>query len=108
MRGRLLIRSGADRDSIQLGRSNSDNTVGSFATTFAPGDTVRVGPDQGAGDATFSVRWMDECRSVGESKKQVSFSDVAATEFHLQSGPIPARPHQRAPAVRHPRARSHD
>ena len=73
--------------SVQLGRSlNSDNTVGSFATTFAPTDTVYVSVlTSGAGDATFSARWMYEGRIVGEPKKQVSFSDVAATEFHLQS-----------------------
>ena len=73
--------------SIQLGRSlNADSTVGSFATTFDPADTVYVSVlTAGAGDATFSVRWMYAGNVVGESKKQVSFKDVGATEFHLQS-----------------------
>jgi hypothetical protein len=73
--------------SIQLGRSlNSDGTVGSFTTTFAPGETVYVSVrTAGAGDATISVRWMYGDRVVGEPKKEVKFKDVAATEFHLQS-----------------------
>ena len=75
--------------SIQLGRSlNADSTVGSFAATFAPGDTVYVSVHTaGAGDATISVRWTFEGRVVDEPKKQVSFKDVAATEFHLQGAP---------------------
>jgi hypothetical protein len=73
--------------SIQLGRSlNDDGTVGSFATTFTPGETVYVSVHTaGAGDATISVRWTYEGRVVGEPKKQVSLKNVAATEFHLQS-----------------------
>jgi hypothetical protein len=73
--------------SIQLGRSlNADSTVGSFAATFAPTETVYVSVlTAGAGDATFSVRWMYGSQVVGESKKQVSFKDTAATEFHLQA-----------------------
>jgi hypothetical protein len=72
--------------SIQLGRSlNDDGTVGKFATTFAPGETVYVSVrTAGAGDATISVRWTYEGRVVADAKKPVSFKDVAATEFHLQ------------------------
>ena len=72
--------------SIQLGRSlNPDHTVASFATTFAPKDTVYVAVrTEGSGEATISVRWSYEGRVVDEPKKEVSFKDVAATEFHLQ------------------------
>jgi hypothetical protein len=73
--------------SIQLGRSlNADGTVGSFSTTFAPTDTVYVVVlTAGAGDATFSVRWIHAGRVLDEPKKQVSLKDRAATAFHLQS-----------------------
>jgi hypothetical protein len=72
--------------SIQLGRSVSpDNTVSSITTSFAPGETVYVSVrTAGAGDATISVRWTYEGRVMDEPKKQVSFKDAAATEFHLQ------------------------
>jgi hypothetical protein len=72
---------------IQLGRSlNSDNTVGNFTTTFKPGETVYVAVvTTGSGSATIGVRWMYAGRVVDEPKKQVSYKDVAATEFHLQT-----------------------
>ena len=73
--------------SVQLGRSlNADGTVGGFSTTFAPNETVYVAVlTSGAGDATFSVRWIYAGRVLDEPKKQVSLKDTAATEFHLQS-----------------------
>jgi hypothetical protein len=73
--------------SIQIGRSlNADGTVGGFGTTFAPADTVYVAVvTSGAGNATLSVRWVYAGRVLGEPKKPVSYKDVAATEFHLQS-----------------------
>ena len=73
--------------SIQLGRSlNADATVAGHTTRFAPGDTVYVSVlTAGAGSATIGVRWMYRGRVLGEPKKRVSFKDVAATEFHLQS-----------------------
>jgi hypothetical protein len=72
---------------IQLGRSlNSDNTVGNFTTTFKPGETVYVAVvTTGAGSATIGVRWTYSGRVVDEPKKKVSYTDVAATEFHLQT-----------------------
>jgi hypothetical protein len=71
---------------VQIGRSlNADNTLGSLSTTFAPSETVYVSVQTtGAGDATISVRWTFEGRVVDHPKKQVSFKDAAATEFHLQ------------------------
>jgi hypothetical protein len=72
---------------IQLGRSlNSDNTVGNFTTSFKPGETVYVAVlTTGAGSATIGVRWTYSGRVVDEPKKKVSYTDVAATEFHLQT-----------------------
>ena len=72
---------------IQLGRSlNADNTVGNFTTSFKSGDPVYVSVvTTGAGSATIGVRWMYAGRVVDEPKKKVSYRDVAATEFHLQT-----------------------
>ena len=78
---------GLEVTSIQLGRSvNADGTVGGHTTRFAPGDTVYVSVlTSGVGSATIGVRWMYRGRVLGEPKKEVSYKDVAATEFHLQS-----------------------
>ena len=72
---------------IQLGRSlNSDNTVGNFTTTFKPGETVYVAVvTTGSGSAEIGVRWTYSGRVVDEPKKKVSYKDVAATEFHMQT-----------------------
>jgi hypothetical protein len=73
--------------SIQLGRSlNADSTVANHTTTFGPADTVYVSVlTAGAGSATISVRWTYAGRVLDEPKKRVSYKDVAATEFRLQS-----------------------
>lgn len=73
--------------SIQLGRSlNADGTVARHTTDFAPDDTVYVSiQTTGVGSRTIGVRWMYGGRVMGEPKKQVSYRDDAATEFHLQS-----------------------
>jgi hypothetical protein len=73
--------------SIQLGRSlNADNTVGNFTTSFKTGDPVYVSVlTTGAGSAEIGVRWTYAGRVVDEPKKKVSYRDVAATEFHLQT-----------------------
>ena len=73
--------------SLQLGRSlNADGTVAGHTTTFTPNDTVYVSVlTAGVGSGTIGVRWTYRGRVVGEPKKQVSYKDVAATEFHLQS-----------------------
>jgi len=73
--------------SIQLGRSlNADSTVAGHTTRFAPGDSVYVSVlTAGGGSGTIGVRWMYAGRVLGEPKKQVSYRDVAATEFQLQS-----------------------
>jgi len=73
--------------SIQLGRSvNPDDTVSSFTTRFAPGETVYLSvATSGAGSGTISVRWVYEGRVIDEPKKQVAYRIAATTEFHLQS-----------------------
>lgn len=74
--------------SIQLGKSlNIDKTVAVHTTRFAPGDSVYVSVvTAGAGSGEISVRWMYAGRVVlGEPKKQVTYRDVAATEFNLTS-----------------------
>ena len=73
--------------SLQVGRSlNADGTVASHTASFTPADTVYVSVlTTGAGSGTIGVRWTYSGRVVGEPKKQVSYRDDAATEFHLQS-----------------------
>jgi hypothetical protein len=73
--------------SLQLGRSlNTDGTVAVHTTTFSPSDTIYLSVlTTGAGSGDISVRWTYNGRLVGEPKKQVSYRDDAATEFHLQS-----------------------
>ncbi len=73
--------------SLQLGRSlNADGTVAGHATSFAPGDTVYVSVlTTGVGSGAIGVRWKYAGRVMGEPTKQVSYRDVAATEFHLQN-----------------------
>jgi hypothetical protein len=39
----------------------------------------------GVGSGEIGVRWTYGSRVIGEPRKQVSYRDVAATEFHLQS-----------------------
>jgi len=72
---------------IQLGRTvNSDHTVGSFTSTFAPDDSVYLSVLTGAaGKATIRVRWKYGERVIDEPTKQVSYSQAAATDFRLQS-----------------------
>lgn len=79
--------SGLRVTSIQVGRSlNVDGTVANHTTTFAPGDTVYVSVSTaGVGSALIGARWMYRGRVVGEPTKRVSYRDIAATEFHLQS-----------------------
>jgi hypothetical protein len=78
---------------IQLGRSlNSDNSVGTHATTFKRDDTIYVSVlTKGRGAGTIMARWKYVSRLVSEPQKKVSYKDDAATEFHLQnSGGFPA------------------
>jgi hypothetical protein len=73
--------------SIQLGRSiDPDGAVAANTTSFSPTDTVYVSVHtKGAGSGTIRVKWTMGTTVLGEPEKQVKHSDVAATEFHLQS-----------------------
>jgi hypothetical protein len=73
--------------SLQLGRSlNTDGTVAVHTTAFSPDGTIYLSVlTTGAGSGEIGVRWTYNGRVVGEPKKQVSYRDDAATEFHLQS-----------------------
>ncbi len=73
--------------SIQLGKAiNPDNTVAAFTTRFKPNDTIYVSVlNAKPGFGTLSVRWMIGNRVVTEGSKRVSYTDAAATEFHLDN-----------------------
>jgi hypothetical protein len=73
--------------SIQVGKAiNPDNTVSAFTTRFKPSDTIYVVVlNAKPGVGTLSVKWMIGSRVVTEGSKKVSYSDAAATEFHLQN-----------------------
>jgi hypothetical protein len=73
--------------SIQLGRSiDPDGAVSANTTSFVPGDTVYVSVHtKGAGSGVIRVKWTMGTTVLGEPEKKVKYTDVAATEFHLQS-----------------------
>ena len=72
---------------IQLGSSvNADETVARSTTRFTPDETVYISiHTAGVGSGKLGVRWRLGTRVLSERTEQVSFRDVAATEFHLQS-----------------------
>jgi hypothetical protein len=72
---------------IQVGRSlNADGTIATHATTFVPNDNIYLSVrTAGSGSGTISVRWLYAGRVVDEPKKEVSYRDVAATQFQLKS-----------------------
>jgi hypothetical protein len=79
-------------DTIQLGRSlNPDNSVAAHTTTFGRADTVYVSIlTTDAGSGTISVKWIYQGRVIDEPKREVSYREPAATEFHLvNSGGFP-------------------
>ena len=80
-------------ETIQLGRSlNPDNSVGSHTTRFKPDDTIYVSLiSEEPGEGVVAVRWIFGGQVVSEAKKEVSYMQPSATEFHLQnSGGFPA------------------
>lgn len=77
---------------VQTGKSlNSDNSVGTHGTRFAPTDTLYVAVlTRGPGTGTLGVRWTFRGRLVYEETKDVSYTSDAATEFHLKyAGSLP-------------------
>ena len=82
---------------IQLGKTlNSDNSVGTHATTFKPQDTVFASvltPASGVG--TLETRWYYGSTKVSEMKKEVSYRGEAATEFRFHnSAGLPVGPYR--------------
>ena len=72
---------------IQTGKSlNSDNSVGEHTTRFKGQDTIYVAVlTDGPGAGTLAARWTYVGRLVSEDSRRVSYSDSAATEFHIKN-----------------------
>jgi hypothetical protein len=72
---------------IQTGKSlNSDNSVGTHTTRFSGQDTLYVAVlTDGPGAGTLTARWTYVGRLVSEEPRTVSYSDSAATEFHIKN-----------------------
>jgi hypothetical protein len=82
---------------IQLGKTlNSDNSVGTHATSFKPRDAVYASvltPASGSG--TIETKWYYGSSKVSEMKKDVSYRGEAATEFRFQnSAGLPQGPYK--------------
>jgi hypothetical protein len=71
---------------VQVGRAlNSDNSVATITNRFKPDDTMYASViTDGAGSSTMVARWTGLGRMINESKKEVSYTDRAATEFHIE------------------------
>jgi hypothetical protein len=70
---------------LQLGKSlNSDDSVGTIASRFAPDDTIYAAVLTDApGAGTIKARWTYRGAVVNQEEKKVSYRDAAATEFHI-------------------------
>jgi hypothetical protein len=82
---------------IQVGKTlNSDNSVGTHTTTFAPTDTVYASVITGdTGSGTISAKWYYGSTMVNEMKKDVSYHGQAATEFRFHnSNGLPRGPYK--------------
>jgi hypothetical protein len=79
-------------EALQTGKTlNSDNSVGIQGTRFSPTETLYVSVlTAGPGSGTIQAIWKFRGSVVNESKKDVSYQNSAATEFHLQyAGKLP-------------------
>jgi hypothetical protein len=74
-------------ETIQIGRSlNSDNSVAAHTTRFRPKDTMYAAViTRARGAGTLTAKWMYGGRVVSEQKKDVSYNERAATEFHFSA-----------------------
>ena len=72
--------------SIQVGKSlNSDNSVGTLATTFKPNDTIYAAVlTDGSGRGTVSAKSPYGGRVIAEPEKRVTMKGSGATEFHIE------------------------
>jgi hypothetical protein len=74
-------------ETIQIGRSlNSDNSVAAHTTRFKPKDTMYASViTRARGAGTLTAKWMFGGRVVSDQKKDVSYNERAATEFHFSA-----------------------
>lgn len=70
---------------VQLGRAlNSDKSIAAHASRFKPDQTVYVSVlTEGPGSGDISARWVMGGRVISEATKDVSYTQDAATEFHI-------------------------
>jgi hypothetical protein len=70
---------------IQLGSAlNSDHSVATHVSRFKPEQTVYVAVlTDGPGSGEIGVRWTFGGRVINEETRRVSYTQGAATEFHI-------------------------
>ncbi len=70
---------------IQLGRAlNSDKSIATHVTRFKPDQTVYVSVlTEGPGTGEIAAKWTFGGRVISEESKRVSYTQSAATEFHI-------------------------
>jgi hypothetical protein len=68
-----------------MGRAlNSDNSVAVHVTRFSPDQTVYVAVlTEGPGSGDITARWTYGGRVLSEETRRVSYTQSAATEFHI-------------------------
>ncbi len=70
---------------IQLGSAlNSDKSIATHVTRFKPDQTVHVAVlTEGPGSGDITARWTIAGRVISEETRAVSYTQAAATEFHI-------------------------
>lgn len=70
---------------VQMGRAlNSDKSIAVHVTRFAPDQTVYVAVlTEGPGSGEITARWTFGGRVISEETRRVSYTQGAATEFHI-------------------------
>jgi hypothetical protein len=70
---------------IQMGRAlNSDKSIATHVTRFKPDQTVYVSVlTDGPGSGDIGAKWTFGGRVISEEQKSVSYTQSAATEFHI-------------------------
>src|SRR6187399_1721395 len=70
---------------IQLGSAlNSDKSIATHVSRFKPDQTVYVAVlTDGPGSGEVAARWTLGGRVISEEKRNVSYTQSAATEFHI-------------------------
>ena len=85
-----LVAAGCSRgplkmSAIQMGRAlNSDKSIATHVTRFKPDQTVYVSVlTEGPGSGEIGAKWTFGGRVISEEQKSVSYTQSAATEFHI-------------------------